>query len=344
MNDKNYNNVKRICGLAMLAALAVIAVGICHFPIIPALSFLEYDLGDVFIFLAGFMFGPVHGFIITVAVSLIQAFAFGGNGIIGAVMHIIPTGLFVLTSGFIYRKLKTKKGALIALSAGLAVWLAAIIPVNIFITPGFMGVERSVVISMLPLILLFNFIKAGLNSVLTFLLYKRVKWVFMRIFHESAETEDKFIASKGDLEYNNKMEKVITRSEQETMEYAAKLALKLRAGDVITLSGDLGAGKTVFAKGIAEGLGITDRVVSPTFTLANIYGGGRLVMNHFDMYRLENSEEAYGAGLADIIDSDGVSVIEWSERAAELIPEKRMEVFIKYIDENTREITVEDKR
>ncbi len=344
MNKKASKSLKQLCGCAMLSALAVIVIAICHFPIIPSLSFLEYDPGDIFIFLIGFMFGPVQGLISTIVVSLIQGFLFGGNGIIGAIMHIIPTGSFVLVSSLIYKKWHTLKGALIALLSALVVWVLVMIPVNILITPGFMGVDRSLVVEMLPLILLFNFIKAGINSIVTFLLYKRARWIFMKIFNETAESNNKKIDSQRDLGYNKITNTFISNSEEETFNFAEKFAANLNAGDVITLSGDLGAGKTVFAKGVAKGLGISQQVVSPTFTLANVYEEGRLKLNHFDMYRLESEEEAVAAGLEEMINSDAVSIIEWPERTKELIPEKNIEVFIKYLDENKREITIKDKR
>ena len=89
-------------------------------------------------------------------------------------MHIIATSVFALTAGLIYKKNKTKKGAVIALAAGTAAMVAVMCPANLMITPLFMGVERSVVVSLLPYIILFNIIKAGINSIATFFLYKRI--------------------------------------------------------------------------------------------------------------------------------------------------------------------------
>jgi tRNA threonylcarbamoyladenosine biosynthesis protein TsaE len=89
---------------------------------------------------------------------------------------------------------------------------------------------------------------------------------------------------------------------------------QVERGSVIALSGDLGAGKTQLVKGIARGLGIHERVHSPTFTLVNIYGGGRLPLFHLDLYRLETRDQIIGAGLEEYFQPDGVSVIEWAER------------------------------
>lgn len=91
----------------------------------------------------------------------------------------------------------------------------------------------------------------------------------------------------------------VTNSEQETEELGARLAERLEPGAVIAFTGDLGAGKTAFTRGLARGLGISDRVTSPTFTIVNEYEGGRLPLFHFDMYRLESSEELFDIGWED---------------------------------------------
>ena len=104
-----------------------------------------------------------------------------------------------------------------------------------------------------------------------------------------------------------------TQSAAETEALGAKLAEKLRGGEVIAYTGDLGAGKTAFTRGLARGLGITERVTSPTFTIVNEYDSGRLPLFHFDMYRLGSSDELYDIGWEDYLSRGGVCAVEWSE-------------------------------
>lgn len=118
-------------------------------------------------------------------------------------------------------------------------------------------------------------------------------------------------------------------------------------GRVIALSGDLGAGKTQLVKGIARGLGVTARVHSPTFTLVNEYGGGRLRLFHLDLYRLETPAQIHSAGLEEYLQPDGVAVIEWAERISGLasgvrVLGKMLKVEIETLSETERRIVYED--
>ena len=114
--------------------------------------------------------------------------------------------------------------------------------------------------------------------------------------------------------------KLESASPDETESIAIELAKEARAGSIYTLSGDLGAGKTVFARGFARGLGIMSPVTSPTFTLVNEYKKGRLPLYHFDVYRLGEAEELYDTGFEDYLENGGVVLIEWAERIEELLP------------------------
>ena len=135
--------------------------------------------------------------------------------------------------------------------------------------------------------------------------------------------------------------KFITRSEQDTLRFAGALAGMLEAGDSVLLHGDLGAGKSVFARGAARALGITGAMPSPTFTLLIPYQGSKKLY-HFDLYRLNDPDEFYAAGLEEFIGGDGIALIEWPEMA-EIDPEPCLHVTIRRgADENTREITIEE--
>lgn len=137
--------------------------------------------------------------------------------------------------------------------------------------------------------------------------------------------------------------KIVTDSEIETFEFAKNFARNLTGGEVILLNGELGAGKTVFVKGLAAGLGITDDVTSPTFTLMNEYDG-RLKLYHFDVYRLSSGAEAYEAGLTEFFGESGsVSCIEWSDNISDAISGKVTAIDISYLGDGKREITINEQ-
>ena len=138
----------------------------------------------------------------------------------------------------------------------------------------------------------------------------------------------------------------ISRSPEETLRLGANLAAEASSGLVVGLIGDLGAGKTQFVKGFAAGLGITERVHSPTFTLVNEYRSGRLPCFHIDLYRLETPEQIFGAGLEQYLNPEsGVTLIEWFERAQDLqIPGRLQIVSIETISETERQISYDDSR
>ena len=132
-----------------------------------------------------------------------------------------------------------------------------------------------------------------------------------------------------------------TRSAAETEALGAKLAEKLRGGEVIAYTGDLGAGKTAFTRGLARGLGITERVTSPTFTIVNEYDSGRLPLFHFDMYRLGSSDELYDIGWEDYLGRGGVCAVEWSEIVDDALEGEVIRVDLKNGDApDSRRITI----
>ena len=119
-----------------------------------------------------------------------------------------------------------------------------------------------------------------------------------------------------------------------------KLASQLRAGDVLLLLGNLGAGKSEMTRGIARGLGVTATVASPSFTILNVYDEGRVPLYHFDWYRLNDVEELYEMGMEEYLGGDGVAVVEWPSQCPEAIPETRLEVTIAPVGETQRTITL----
>ena len=128
--------------------------------------------------------------------------------------------------------------------------------------------------------------------------------------------------------------KYTSRSIDDTMELAENIESEKFPGMVICLEGELGSGKTVFVKGFAKGLGITETITSPTFTLIKEYNSGEMPLYHMDVYRIEESDGTIG--FADYFNKDAVSIIEWAEMINEELPEERLEIEFRLVDENTR--------
>ena len=138
-----------------------------------------------------------------------------------------------------------------------------------------------------------------------------------------------------------------TFSPEETFELGATIGREVKAGEVYTLTGELGVGKTVFTQGIAAGLDITEPVSSPTFTIVQVYGEGRLPFYHFDVYRIGDVEEMDEIGYEDYFYGDGLCMIEWGNLIEEILPAERCEVIIeKDLEQGLdyRRITVRDYR
>ena len=137
------------------------------------------------------------------------------------------------------------------------------------------------------------------------------------------------------------MMQITTHSADETQALGQKLASRLAPGDVIAYFGDLGAGKTAFTRGLAQGLGITDPVTSPTYTIVNEYLSGRIPLFHFDMYRLSSSDELFDIGWEDYLSRGGVCAVEWSENVEDAMQDAIRVTIEKDADEpDTRHITI----
>ena len=134
----------------------------------------------------------------------------------------------------------------------------------------------------------------------------------------------------------------VTNSPEETEALGETLAGRLEPGTVIAFTGDLGAGKTAFVRGLARGLGIIERVTSPTFTIVNEYEGGRLPLFHFDMYRLSSADELFDIGWEDYLTRGGVCAVEWSENVSDALEEGCLRVDIRRGErDDQRVITIE---
>lgn len=125
-----------------------------------------------------------------------------------------------------------------------------------------------------------------------------------------------------------------TGSRDETIALGERLGRALRAGDVLVLTGDLGAGKTQLTKGIAAGMGVKDDVTSPTFTIEMVYQGAEMPLYHFDLYRLDDPDQLEDTGIFDVLGTDGVCSIEWGEQFADEIGDARVDVFVTRLDDD----------
>ena len=137
------------------------------------------------------------------------------------------------------------------------------------------------------------------------------------------------------------MQTFLSKSEKQTYKIGRKVAKKLHNGDIVLLCGDLGAGKTVFVRGLAS-LFSRDRVSSPSFAICHTYRGKKMDVVHFDLYRLKSENELYGFGGEEQLFGDGIKVVEWPERA-HLEGKERLSVKIEKVDENTRSIELDWK-
>lgn len=168
------NNTAKIAKLAMLTAVSLVLLLLVRIPFPPA-PFLVYDPADVPIYITAFAYGPVEGLIVTLVVCLIQAFMLGGDGLYGFLMHFVATGIVAVIIGVIYKRNKTRRTAMIALCAGVVAAVVIMCFMNLLITPLYMGTPTAAVVAMLPTVIIpFNLIKAGLNALITCLLYKRI--------------------------------------------------------------------------------------------------------------------------------------------------------------------------
>jgi len=138
--------------------------------------------------------------------------------------------------------------------------------------------------------------------------------------------------------------KILSKSSEETAKLGERIAAGLSGGEVIALYGDLGGGKTQFAKGIARGLSVKDDIISPTFVVRRDYKGKKLSLLHYDFYRFDVPDEELIESLEEGVNNDSVTVIEWAERVEKYLPDNAIKVTFKYIGENEREIEIKNNQ
>ena len=174
MNVKQ--STRKLVTLGMLGALSIVLVFFIHFPLLPAAPWMEYDPADIPILIGTFLYGPWAGLALTVVVSVIQGLTVSAqSGIIGIVMHLLATGAFVLVAGGIYQRHKTIGRAVVSLICGVVAMTIVMVGCNLVFTPIFLGQAMGDVVAMLlPVIIPFNLLKAGINGIVTFVVYKPI--------------------------------------------------------------------------------------------------------------------------------------------------------------------------
>lgn len=336
-----------IAKMAILTAIAFILYAFAKFNL-PFMfpSFLEIQISELPALLAGFSMGPISGCLVVIIKCLLK-FPLTTTAYVGESTDILLGIAFVLPASLIYYFHKDKKHALIGLCVGSACLTGLSILVNRFISIPFFvqlyfGGNFDAIVGVLkPLyknvtidtfytyylllgVLPFNLFRCIIVSGLTFVLYKRLS----KILHWDGTS------MKKDTVFG--VHKV--KSVDETYALAKKVADTLDGGEVLLLDGDLGAGKTMFTKGLAKALGVKEEVTSPTFTILNVYEDGRLKLNHLDMYRVESSDELAELGIEECFDEDAVTVIEWNK--FEHFDGKVIKISVKTLGETKREYDI----
>ncbi len=335
---KNVFTTKNIAGMAVFTALSFV-VYLLEMPIFastPA-SFLELDLSNVFVMLAGFMYGPLPAVIITAAKETLHI-TVGSTGGVGELANFIITTAFVIVPSCVYKRKKGFVTVVITLAVACVLQTGTSLVVNKYVNfPFFYGgapfvvteTSESMFFDLWGFVLAFNVIKSVIISVITVLLYKRVSYLFKRINLQSTENDGKTAMTDDKKTF-------VSDGVKETVKIAYDYAKTLKRGDVVLLSGDLGAGKTAFVKGVAEYFGL-DGVTSPTYAYLNVYGD---FIYHYDCYRLSCGEDAERLGLTDYFGGENVCLIEWSENIADVLPQNVKRVEIEKIDDERRKIVL----
>lgn len=329
---RKYFTTKKLTTLAFMVALGY-ALSLLEFPIFPSAEFLKLDFSSVTTLLSAYIVGPIGALVVEGIKQLLIFLTHTSTGGVGQVANFLMNSALALPASLMYLKRKGKLNVVIGLLIGCVTQIAVSLLVNRFINfPLYVkSMAKEMFGELWGYVLAFNAIKSVAISAITFLVYKRLSIALSRIF--PTETEKKKVEEiKGVF---------TTKGEEQTGELAKKIASTLKGGEIILLSGELGAGKTVFVRALSSALGAEESVVSPTFTLMNEYNGEKIRVIHIDAYRLKSGVEAYEAGLTENFgEKNTVCCIEWAENIADAIVGATLTINIKYTGEDTREIEI----
>ncbi len=323
MKKQNLFDAKTLATVAMFSALAF---GV-SFIEIPIYEFYKLDFSFAIMLIAAFALGPISGEIV-VMISIGLRLPLSNTFFVGEFANFITAQIFVILPSIAYRSRRKFSTVIVSLSiasvfaCGLSLIINRYWLFPLFEKAGFLLVNPATLFADIWwIILLFNLLKCAANTVITLLLYKRLSVLL-----------HKYVLK----EYNRRME-YISKSAKDTIKIAEKFGKTLKPGDVVLLDGEMGAGKTVFAKGVALSLGIKDEITSPTYAYMNDYGGK---LYHYDCYRLSSGEDAEALGLTDYFYGHGVCLIEWSENIKDVLPDNCKRVKIEKLDDDKRRITL----
>ena len=320
---KNLFTTKNIAGISVFVALSfILTLPIFEIPLFPGTPY-KLDFSNVFVLLGGFMYGPVAGIIILVAEQLLHL-TIGTTGGVGELANVIMGISFILFPAVFYRYKKGIKAVLFSLVVACLLQTVFGVLVNKWILLPFFHAEEYFN-DWFWIIVAFNAVKSASVSLIAFLFYKRLSRLFKKINLRSCDKDDTI----------ENVKTYVSESEKDTIKIAKEYAKTLNKGDIVLLNGDLGAGKTVFVKGIAEYFGFSG-VVSPTYAYLNVYDD---FIYHYDCYRLSSGEEAEVMGLTDYFGGDNICFIEWAENIKSALPENCKTVnIVKGNKENIRKI------
>ena len=327
---KSTFTTKNVAGMAVFVALAYV-ISYLEFPLFAAVPFLKLDFSNVFIMLGGFMYGPLPAILIGLAKEFLCFLTKSTTGGVGEIANFCMILSYVLLPSIVYLYKKGIKSVVLSLVVASILQPITSLVCNRFINFPLYGMT-ALFAQVWHFILFFNVIKSVAISIVTMLLYKRVSYLFKRISLKTASDD----VSKNNKIYDFSLP-YESKNADDTMAFASAYAKTLTLGTVIILSGDLGAGKTTFVKGLAKGFDIEDEVTSPTYAYLNVYGDK---VYHYDCYRLSDGESAESLGLTDYFNGDNICVIEWAENIVDVLPKTLIKIEITKLKKNKRHIKI----